>query len=177
MALYRIVIIGLLVGGIDRTTFSVLEENIMAGVYAGGSDSIGIPIFGTKFLILFVSPFLYSIAYFPKIVKKIYSFKNKLCARILKIIAVHISYSPCLCLSFYGSLYWTRPHHMVLAYWFYITALYLIFLFSKDLFGKGYDSRANTDNRKNTVSVLCQSDRHFLAFSDTTRNERHRKSN
>ena len=153
MALYRIVIIGFLLGGIDRTTFSVLEENIMAGIYAGGSDSIGIPIFGTKFLILFVSPFLYSIAYFPKIVKKIYSFKNKLCARILKIIAVHISYSPCLCLSFYGSLYWTRPHHMVLAYWFYITALYLIFLFSKDLFGKGYDSRANTDNHKNTVSV------------------------
>jgi len=30
---------------------------------------------------------------------------------------------------------------------------------------------------KNTVSVLCQSDRHFLAFSDTTRNERLRKSN
>jgi len=30
---------------------------------------------------------------------------------------------------------------------------------------------------KNTVSDLCQSDRHFLAFSDTTRNERHRKSN
>jgi len=30
---------------------------------------------------------------------------------------------------------------------------------------------------KNTVSVLCQSDRHFLAFSDTTRNERHCKSN
>jgi hypothetical protein len=30
---------------------------------------------------------------------------------------------------------------------------------------------------KTTVSVLCQSDRHFLAFSDTTRNERHRKSN
>jgi len=29
---------------------------------------------------------------------------------------------------------------------------------------------------KNTVSDLCQSDRHFLAFSDTTRNERHRKS-
>jgi len=25
--------------------------------------------------------------------------------------------------------------------------------------------------------TLCQSDRHFLAFSDTTRNERHRKSN
>ena len=77
MALYRIVIIGFLLAGIDNTTFSVLEENIMAGVYAGGSDSIGIPIFGTKFLILFVSPFLYSIAYFPKIVKKIYSFKNK----------------------------------------------------------------------------------------------------
>jgi len=30
---------------------------------------------------------------------------------------------------------------------------------------------------KNTVSDLCQPDRHFLAFSDTTRNERHRKSN
>jgi len=30
---------------------------------------------------------------------------------------------------------------------------------------------------KNTVPNLCQSDRHFLAFSDTTRNERHRKSN
>ena len=29
---------------------------------------------------------------------------------------------------------------------------------------------------KNTVSDLCQSDRHFLAFSDTTRNERHSKS-
>jgi len=32
-------------------------------------------------------------------------------------------------------------------------------------------------NIKNTVSALCQSDRHFLAFSDTIRNERHRKSN
>jgi len=30
---------------------------------------------------------------------------------------------------------------------------------------------------KNTVSDLCQSDRHFLAFSDTTRNERLHKSN
>jgi len=30
---------------------------------------------------------------------------------------------------------------------------------------------------KNTVSDLCQSDRLFLAFSDTTRNERHRKYN
>jgi len=29
---------------------------------------------------------------------------------------------------------------MVIAYWFYITSLYLIFLFNKDLFGKGYDS-------------------------------------
>ena len=33
------------------------------------------------------------------------------------------------------------------------------------------------DQQKNTVSDLCQSDRHFLAFSDTTRNERHRKYN
>ena len=32
-------------------------------------------------------------------------------------------------------------------------------------------------NKENAVSVLCQSDRHFLAFSDTTRNERHRKYN
>ena len=30
---------------------------------------------------------------------------------------------------------------------------------------------------KKTVSDLCQSDRHFLVFSETTRNERHRKSN
>jgi len=30
---------------------------------------------------------------------------------------------------------------------------------------------------KNTVPNLCQSDRRFLAFSGTTRNERHRKSN
>ena len=34
----------------------------------------------------------------------------------------------------------------------------------------GWGSRTD----KKTVSVLCQSDRHFLAFSDTTRNERHR---
>jgi len=33
------------------------------------------------------------------------------------------------------------------------------------------------DQHKNTVSDLRQSDRHFLAFSDTTRNERHRKYN
>ena len=33
------------------------------------------------------------------------------------------------------------------------------------------------EQQKKTVSVLCQSDRHFLAFSDTTRNERHRKYN
>ena len=32
-------------------------------------------------------------------------------------------------------------------------------------------------NIKNTVPNLCQSDRHFLAFSDTTRKERHRKYN
>jgi len=25
-----------------------------------------------------------------------------------------------------------------------------------------------------TVPILCQSDRHYLAFSDTTRNERYR---
>ena len=31
-------------------------------------------------------------------------------------------------------------------------------------------------NKKNTVSNLCQSDRHFLAFSGTTRNGRHSKS-
>jgi len=30
---------------------------------------------------------------------------------------------------------------------------------------------------KNTVPNLCQSDRHFLAFSDTTRNERRCNSN
>ncbi len=137
MALYRAVIIGFLLVGIVKITWNVVEENQMAYVYAGGGDSINIPIFGTMFGVLFVSPLLCSIVYFPKIAKKIYSFKNKLCARILKIIAVHISYSPCLCLSFYGSFYWTRPHHMVIAYWFYITVLYLIFLFSKDLFGKG----------------------------------------
>ena len=33
------------------------------------------------------------------------------------------------------------------------------------------------EQQKKTVSDLCQSDRHFLAFSDTTRNERHRKYN
>jgi len=33
------------------------------------------------------------------------------------------------------------------------------------------------EQQKNTVPNLCQSDRHFLAFSDTTRNERHRKYN
>jgi len=27
------------------------------------------------------------------------------------------------------------------------------------------------------MKKMCQSDRHFLAFSDTIRNERHRKSN
>ena len=154
MALYRAVIIGFLLIGIVKITWNVVEENLMAGIYAGGGDSINIPIFGTMFLILFVSPLLCSIVYFPKIAKKIYSFKNKLCARILKIIAVHISYSPCLCLSFYGSLYWTRPHHMVIAYWFYITSLYLIFLFNKDLFGKGYDSRANRVQVSNLQRVF-----------------------
>jgi len=34
-----------------------------------------------------------------------------------------------------------------------------------------------TDNHKITVPNLCQSDRHFLVFSGTTRNERLRKSN
>ena len=148
MALYRAVIIGFLLVGIVKITWNVVEENQMAYIYAGGGDSINIPIFGTMFLILFVSPLLCSIVYFPKIAKKIYSFKNKLCARILKIIAVHISYSPCLCLSFYGSFYWTRPHHMVIAYWYYITVLYLIFLFSEDLYGKGYDSRANRESKR-----------------------------
>jgi len=33
------------------------------------------------------------------------------------------------------------------------------------------------EQQKSTVSVLCQSNRHFLAFSDTTRNERHHKYN
>ena len=33
------------------------------------------------------------------------------------------------------------------------------------------------EQQKNTVPNLCQPDRHFLAFSDTTRNERLRKSN
>jgi len=85
----------------------------------------------------------------------VYPYKTLfLLARILKIIAVHISYSPCLCLSFYGSLYWTRPHHMVIAYWFYITLLYLIFLFNKDLFGKGYDSRANRVQVSNLKRVF-----------------------
>jgi len=28
-----------------------------------------------------------------------------------------------------------------------------------------------------TAPILCQSDRHFLAFSDTARNERHHKFN
>ena len=32
-------------------------------------------------------------------------------------------------------------------------------------------------NIKNTGLNLCQYDRYFLAFSDTTRNERHLKSN
>jgi len=32
-------------------------------------------------------------------------------------------------------------------------------------------------SKKYTVPNLCQPDRHFLAFSDTTRNERHRKYN
>jgi hypothetical protein len=173
MALYRAVIIGFLLIGIVNITWNVLEENQMAHSYSVGT--INIPIFGTMFLILFVSPLLCSIICFPKIAKKIYSFKNKLFARILKIIAVHISYSPCLYLSFYGSFYWTRPHHMVIACWFYITSLYLIFLFNKDLFVKGYDSRVNTDNHKITVPNLCQSGRYFLAFSDRTRNERHRK--
>ena len=30
------------------------------------------------------------------------------------------------------------------------------------------------EKQQKTVSVLCQSDRHFLAFSDTTRNEHQR---
>ena len=47
----------------------------------------------------------------------------------------------------------------------------LIFIGGPSTWGWG----SRTD--KKTVSVLCQSDRHFLAFSDTTRNECHRKSN
>ena len=70
MALYRAVIIGFLLIGIVKITWNVVEENLMAGIYAGGGDSINIPIFGTMFLILFVSPLLCSIIYFPKIVKK-----------------------------------------------------------------------------------------------------------
>ena len=59
MALCRIIIIGFLLGGIDRTTFSILEENIRAGgIYGGGSDSIGIPIAGTQILSLVLCPFL-----------------------------------------------------------------------------------------------------------------------
>jgi len=40
-----------------------------------------------------------------------------------------------------------------------------------------YNPTSNRISKKNTVPNLCQSDRHFLAFSDTTRNERHRKYN
>ena len=75
MVLYRAVIIGFLLIGIVKITWNVVEENQMAYIYAGGSDSINIPIFGTMFLILLASPLLCSIVCFPKIAKKIYSFK------------------------------------------------------------------------------------------------------
>ena len=48
------------------------------------------------------------------------------------------------------------------------------YLLSKYFFCLGWGVKSS---KKYTVPNLCQSDRHFLVFSDTTRNERRRKSN
>ena len=53
----------------------------------------------------------------------------------------------------------------------------LTFEFRNEKLSSWFSLRRGERIVKITVSVLCQSDRHFLAFSDTTRNERHHKSN
>ena len=148
VVLHRGITLGFLLVAINAVTMVVLENNQNASVYPGNADSIAIPIISTWFLSFLVSPFLLLVTFLPKTLKGIYSTNSGLGTRVESIFIASISYLPCLCLSLFGSLYWTRPHHMVIAYWYYITVLYLIFLFSEDLYGKGYDSRANRESKR-----------------------------
>ena len=133
MVLHRGITLGLLLTGISTLTPVIVEGNQSANVYPWNADSIGIPIFGTWFLSLLISPFLLLVAFLPRTLKGIYSLNSGLGARVVGIFAVSISYLPCLYFSLYGSLYWTSPNHMSIAFWFYLASAYLLFLVFKDL--------------------------------------------
>ena len=124
--LLRLIIISILLIAINKITLVVLEQNQDAGIYPGHADSIGIPIAGTQILSLVLCPFLILISRISKIIKKIYSLHSGMGARIYSICAIGICYTPCLYFSLYGSLYWTSPNHMSIAFWFYSALAYLI---------------------------------------------------
>ena len=131
--LLRLIIISILLITINKITLVVLEQNQASGIYPGHADSIGIPIAGTQILSLVLCPFLILISRISKIIKKIYSLHSGMGARIGSICAIGFCYIPCLFFSLYGSLYWTSPNHMSIAFWFYLASTYLLFLVFKDL--------------------------------------------
>ena len=133
VVLHRGITLGFLLVAINAVTMVVLENNQNASVYPGNADSIGIPIAGTQILSLVLCPFLILISRISKIIKKIYSLHSGMGARIYSICAIGICYTPCLYFSLYGSLYWTSPNHMSIAFWFYLASTYLLFLVFKDL--------------------------------------------
>ena len=131
--LLRLIIISILLIAINKITLVVLEQNQASGIYPGHADSIGIPIAGTQILSLVLCPFLLLISLISKIIRKFYSFHSGMGARIGSICAIGFCYIPCLFFSLYGSLYWTSPNHMSIAFWFYLASTYLLFLVFKDL--------------------------------------------
>jgi len=131
--LWRLIIISILLIAINIITVVVVEQNQAADIYPGYADSIGIPIAGTQILSLVLCPFLSLILCIPKITKKIYSLHSGMGGRIGSICVIGICYTPCLFLFLRGSLYWTSPNHMSIAFWFYLALVYLLFLAFKDL--------------------------------------------
>jgi len=133
IVLHRGITLGLLLIGVNALTMVIVEGNQSANVYPWNADSIAIPLFGTWSLSLLISPFLLLVAFLPRTLKGIYSLNSGLGARVVGIFAVSISYLPCLYFSLYGSLYWTSPNHMSIAFWFYLASVYLLFLVFKDI--------------------------------------------
>ena len=131
--LLRIIIISILLIAINKITLVVLEQNQDAGIYPRHADSIGIPIAGTQILSLVLCPFLMLILCISKIIKKYYSLHSGIRVRIGIICVIGIGYTPCLYFLLYGSIYWTSPNHMLIAFWFYLASVYLLFLAFKDL--------------------------------------------
>ena len=129
----RLIIISILLIAINKITLVVLEQNQAADIYPWYADSIGIPIAGTQILSLVLCPFLILISFASKIIKKIFLLNSGMGSRIGSICAIGICYTPCLYFSLYGSLYWTSPNHMSIAFWFYLASTYLLFLVFKDL--------------------------------------------